>query len=54
MLRQRTRDQDAQTLKGKERDIGLFEVIWGDAEDELTHQQQQQQQEYEQQQQQQQ
>jgi adenylate cyclase len=36
VLRQRTRDQDAQTLKGKERDIGLFEVIWGDAEDELT------------------
>ncbi len=36
VLRQRTRDQDAQTVKGKERDIGLFEVIWGDAEDELT------------------
>jgi adenylate cyclase len=35
-LRKRTRDQDAQTLKGKEQDIHLFELIWQEAEDELT------------------
>ena len=36
MLRQRTRDQDKQTLKGKEQDIGLFELMWDSGEDELT------------------
>ena len=36
VLRQRTRDQDKQTLKGKEQDIGLFELMWDSAEDELT------------------
>src|ERR1700693_5944294 len=36
VLRQRTRDQDKQTLKGKEQDIGLFELLWDAAEDELT------------------
>ncbi|SRR6266567_1252012 len=36
VLRQRTRDQDKQTLKGKEQDIGLFELMWDAAEDELT------------------
>ena len=36
VLRQRTRDQDKQTLKGKEQDIGLFELMWESGEDELT------------------
>ncbi|MGH8799555.1 MAG: adenylate/guanylate cyclase domain-containing protein [Casimicrobiaceae bacterium] len=36
VLRGRTRDHAAQTLKGKERDVALFEVLWQDSEDELT------------------
>jgi len=35
-MKQRTRDQDAHTLKGKEQDIGIFELIWQESEDELT------------------
>ena len=35
-LKQRTRDQDAHTLKGKEQDIGIFELIWQESEEELT------------------
>jgi adenylate cyclase len=34
--KQRTRDQDAHTLRGKEQDIGIFELIWQESEDELT------------------
>ncbi|HEY7944567.1 MAG: adenylate/guanylate cyclase domain-containing protein [Burkholderiales bacterium] len=36
VLRGRTRDHAAQTLKGKERDVALFEILWQDSEDELT------------------
>jgi adenylate cyclase len=36
VLRGRTRDHAAQTVKGKERDVGLFELLWQDSEDELT------------------
>ena len=36
VLRNRTRDHAAHTLKGKEHDIGMFEVIWQESEDELT------------------
>jgi adenylate cyclase len=35
-LRQRTRDHDAHTLKGKDQDIGLYELVWQESEDELT------------------
>ncbi|MEO8738330.1 MAG: adenylate/guanylate cyclase domain-containing protein [Casimicrobiaceae bacterium] len=35
-LRQRTRDQDAHTLRGKEQDIGIFELMWQESEDERT------------------
>jgi adenylate cyclase len=35
-MKQRTRDQDAHTLKGKDQDIGIFELIWQESEDELT------------------
>ena len=35
-LRKRTRDQDAQTLRGKEQDIRVYELIWQESEDELT------------------
>jgi class 3 adenylate cyclase len=35
-MKARTRDQDAQTLKGKEHDIGLVELTWQDSEDEMT------------------
>lgn len=36
VLRSRTRDHAAHTLKGKDLDIGMFEVIWQESEDELT------------------
>ena len=36
VLRGRTRDHAAHTLKGKERDVGLFEFLWQESEDELT------------------
>ena len=35
-MRQRTRDQDAHTLRGKEQDVGLFELTWQESEDEMT------------------
>ena len=35
-LRARTRDHHAQTVKGKQQDIGLFELVWQETEDELT------------------
>ncbi len=35
-MKQRTRDQDAHTLKGKDQDIGLFELTWQESEDEMT------------------
>ena len=35
-MRARTRDQQAQTVKGKQQDIGLFELVWQETEDELT------------------
>ena len=35
-MRQRTRDQDAHTLRGKEVDVGLFELTWQESEDEMT------------------
>jgi class 3 adenylate cyclase len=35
-LRARTRDQDMHTLKGKQEDIAIFELIWQDSEEELT------------------
>jgi class 3 adenylate cyclase len=35
-LRQRTRDHDAHTLKGKEQDVGMYELVWQESEDELT------------------
>ena len=35
-LRARTRSQQAQTVKGKEKDIDLFELVWQETEDELT------------------
>ena len=35
-LRARTRDQHMQTVKGKQQDIGLFELVWQETEDELT------------------
>jgi len=35
-LKKRTRDQDAQTLRGKEHDIRVYELIWQDSEEELT------------------
>ena len=35
-MKKRTRDQDAQTLRGKEQDIRVYELIWQDSEDELT------------------
>ena len=35
-MKQRTRDQDAHTLKGKEQDISLFELTWQESEDEMT------------------
>jgi len=35
-LKKRTRDQDAQTLKGKEADVALVELTWQDSEDEMT------------------
>ena len=36
VLRGRTRDHAAHTVKGKERDVALFEILWQDSEDELT------------------
>src|SRR4029078_1547540 len=36
VLRGRPRAHAAQTVKGKEHDIGLFELLWQDSEDELT------------------
>ena len=35
-LKKRTRDQDAQTLKGKEADVALVELTWQESEDEMT------------------
>jgi adenylate cyclase len=35
-LRVRTRSQQAHTVKGKQKDIDLFELVWQEAEDELT------------------
>lgn len=35
-LRARTRSQQAHTVKGKQKDIDLFELVWQEAEDELT------------------
>ena len=35
-LRTRTRDHQTQTVKGKQQDIGLFELVWQETEDELT------------------
>lgn len=35
-LRARTRSQQAHTVKGKQRDIDLFELVWQETEDELT------------------
>ena len=35
-MKQRTRDQDTYTLRGKELDIGLFELTWQESEDEMT------------------
>ena len=35
-LRARTRSQQAQTVKGKQKDIELFELVWQETEDELT------------------
>jgi class 3 adenylate cyclase len=35
-IRARTRDHQTQSMRGKEQDIGLFELVWQEAEDELT------------------
>jgi len=35
-LRTRTRSQQAHTVKGKQKDIDLFELVWQETEDELT------------------
>jgi len=35
-LRARTRSQQAHTVKGKQKDIDLFELVWQETEDELT------------------
>jgi class 3 adenylate cyclase len=35
-LRARTRDHQTQSVKGKQQDIGLFELVWQETEDELT------------------
>jgi class 3 adenylate cyclase len=35
-MRARTRDHQAQSVKGKQQDIGLFELFWQESEDELT------------------
>ena len=35
-LRARTRSQQAQTVKGKQKDIDLIELVWQETEDELT------------------
>ena len=35
-LRARTRDQDSHTVKGKQHDVGIFELIWQESEGELT------------------
>ena len=35
-MKKRTRDQDAHTLRGKEEDVGVVELIWQDSEDEMT------------------
>jgi class 3 adenylate cyclase len=35
-MKKRARDQDAHTLRGKEQDIGLFELTWQESEDEMT------------------
>jgi len=36
VLRARTRSQQAHTVKGKQKDIDLFELVWQETEDELT------------------
>ena len=35
-MRARTRDQQTQSMKGKQQDVGLFELVWQETEDELT------------------
>ncbi len=35
-LRARTRDQDAHTVRGKDQDIGMFQLTWEESEEELT------------------
>jgi len=35
-LRARTRDQQTQSMKGKQQDVSLFELVWQETEDELT------------------
>ena len=35
-MRARTRSQQAHTVKGKQKDIDLFELLWQETEDELT------------------
>lgn len=35
-LHTRTRDQDAHTIKGKQKDVGVRELIWQEAEEEMT------------------
>jgi class 3 adenylate cyclase len=35
-VRARTRDHQAQSVKGKQQDVGLFELVWQETEDELT------------------
>jgi class 3 adenylate cyclase len=35
-MRARTRSQQAHTVKGKQKDIDLFELVWQETEDELT------------------
>jgi adenylate cyclase len=35
-LRNRTRSQQAHTVKGKQKDVDLFELVWQETEDELT------------------
>ena len=35
-MRARTRDQQTQSMKGKQQDVSLFELVWQETEDELT------------------
>ena len=36
LVRSLTRDQDAHTVKGKQTDIGVFELLWQESDDERT------------------